>query len=98
MICKKLKWSGREDSNLLLPGPEPWDRHFSLVCSGLLILYIVAVRLVSSISCPLLALHDRAPAWRLGCTKRAKKGNVLEQLNSLEVISPILPPSVGLSS
>jgi hypothetical protein len=93
------KGSGRKDSNLRPPGPEPGDSHFAGFCTAMRIFHIGPVQLVSSMGCAPTALHAYALSWRLWLhEKGTKRARFAGRQNSFRVIIPILLVSAGLSS
>src|ERR1039457_4863556 len=95
----KSSWSGRKDSNLRPPGPEPGFGRFAGFCTVMRIFHIVRVQLVSSMGCALTALHAYALSCRLWLHEKGKKrARFAGRRNSFGVIVPILLVSAGLSS
>src|ERR1017187_261040 len=69
----KNLWSGRKDSNLGPPGPEPGFRRFAVVCTGLLIFHIFPLQPVSSMGYAPTALHPYALSCGLWLHEKGKK-------------------------
>src|ERR1035437_8384524 len=65
-------WSGRKDSNLRPPGPQPGNSDFAGLCAGIPIFHIVPVQLVSSMGCAPLALHAYAFSCRRWLHEKGK--------------------------
>lgn len=92
-------WSGRKDSTLRPPGPEPGDSHFAGFCTAMRIFHIVPVQLVSSMGCAPLALHASALSCRLWLHEKGKKRARFAGYRELfPIIVPILLVSACLSS